>query len=66
MHTDNGLVFGNMGGYAFSYDYIEFLEQQYGWDKVVAYASGDGDYKAVFGFSEDEIYQQWAQSLAQS
>lgn len=66
MHTDNGLVFGNMGGYAFSYDYIEFLEQAYGWDKVVAFASGGGDYKAVFGFTEEEIYQQWAQSLQQS
>ena len=66
MHTDNGLVFGNMGGYAFSYDYIEFLEQTYGWDKVVAYASGNGDYEAVFGFSEEEIYGQWVQSLAQS
>jgi hypothetical protein len=66
MHTDNGLVFGNMGGYAFSYDYIEFLEQTYGLDKVVDYASGNGDYVAVFGFTEEEIYQQWAQSLNQS
>ena len=66
MHTDNGLVFGNMGGYAFSYDYIEFLEQEYGWDKVVAYASGEGDYDAVFGKTEGEIYAQWAQSLALS
>ena len=65
MHTDNGLVFGNMGGYAFSYDYIEFLEQAYGWDKDVAYASGDGDYEAVFGKTEAEIYDAWAKSLKQ-
>lgn len=64
MHTDNGLVFGNMGGYAFSYDYIEFLDQTYGWDKVVAYASGNGGHEDVFGYSESEIYQQWSESLA--
>ena len=65
MHTDNGLVFGNMGGYAFSYDYIEFLEKNYGWDKVVAYASGNGDYESAFGGTEEEIYDAWALSLQQ-
>ena len=59
MHTDNGLEFGNMGGYAFSYNYIEFLEKTYGWDQVVAYASGNGDYEAVFGASEQEVYDAW-------
>ena len=65
MHTDNGLVFGNMGGYAFSYDYIEFMQETYGWDKVMAYASGNGGYEEVFGYSEAEIYEQWVASLRQ-
>lgn len=63
MHTNNGLEFGNMGGYAFSYNYIEFLEQTYGWDKVVAFASGDASYEKVFDASEAEIYDAWRANL---
>jgi len=63
MKTENGLKFGNMGGYAFSYNYIEFLDQQYGWDKVMAYASGAGTYEQIFRTSEAEIYREWSQAL---
>jgi hypothetical protein len=63
MHTDNGLEFGEMGGYAFSYNYIEYLETTYGWDKVTEYASGNGSYEDVFDKSEEEIYHDWCQSL---
>ena len=30
MHTENGLKFSEMGGYSFSYKYIEYLEKTYG------------------------------------
>jgi hypothetical protein len=63
MHTDNGLEFGNMGGYAFSYSYIDYLDQTYGWDKVAAYAAGKGDYEAIFGATEAEIYDAWCDYL---
>lgn len=63
MHTDNGLKFGNMGGYAFSYLYIEYLDDTYGWDKVAAYAKGEGSYEDIFGKSEEEIYTDWCQYL---
>lgn len=59
MHTNNGLKFSNMGGYAFSYKYIEFLDNTYGWDKVIAYAAGKGKYEEIFGKSEEEIYNEW-------
>lgn len=62
-HTENGLRFGNMGGYAFSYSYIEYLDRVYGWGKVAAYASGKGDYQAVFGKSEEGIYTDWCAQL---
>ena len=63
MHTDNGLEFANMGGYAFSYSYIDYLDQTYGWDKVAAYAAGKGDYEAIFGATESEIYDAWCDYL---
>ncbi len=63
MHTENGLEFGEIGGYAFSYNYIDYLEKKYGWDKIVTYASGNGSYEDVFGKSEKEIYDEWCQYL---
>jgi len=63
MHTDNGLKFGQMGGYAFSYNYIEYLNQTYGWDLIVDYASGKGSYEEIFNLSEEEIYANWCQSI---
>lgn len=59
MHTENGLKFGNMGGYAFSYLYIEYLDQTYGWDKVAAFAKGEGSYQEIFGKTEAELYDDW-------
>jgi len=63
MHTDNGLEFANMGGYAFSYSYIDYLDQTYGWDKVASYAAGKGDYETIFGATESEIYDAWCDYL---
>ena len=64
MHTENGLKFGNMGGYAFSYKYIEYLDKTYGWEKVVAYASGKGNYEEVFKKSEENIYKDWSEYIS--
>ena len=63
MHTENGLKFGNMNGYAFSYKYIEYLDKIYGWDKVMEFASGKGTYMGVFGKSEQALYDEWCQSI---
>ncbi len=63
MHTEDGLKFGNMGGYAYSYFYIQYLDKTYGWDKVVAYAKGEGDYNEVFNKTEKEIYNEWCEYL---
>lgn len=59
MHTENGLKFGEMGGYAYSYLYIQYLDEVYGWDKIVSYVKGEGDYSKVFGKEEEEIYNDW-------
>ena len=63
MKTDNGLTFGNYGGYAYSYSYVEYLVQTYGWEKVRDYASGAASYETAFGKSEQAIYEDWGQYL---
>ncbi len=60
--TDNKLEFGNMGGYAYSYLYIKYLDEKYGWYKVLAfaYSSEFYEYEDVFGRSELAIYEDWS------
>lgn len=65
LHTDNGLKFGNMGGYAYSYSYVEYLDKTYGWDTVISFASGEKSYEQAFGKSEREIYVDWGNYLKQ-
>lgn len=65
LHTNSALKFGNMGGYAYSYSYVEYLDKAYGWDSVIAFASGEKDYQQAFGKSEREIYADWANYIKQ-
>ncbi len=65
LHTNNAVKFGNMGGYAYSYSYVEYLDKTYGWDSVIAFASGEKDYLQAFGKSEREIYADWAEYIKQ-
>ncbi len=65
LHTNNAIKFGNMGGYAYSYSYVDYLERTYGWDSVIAFASGEKDYQAAFGKSEAEIYADWGNYIKQ-
>ena len=63
MQTDNGLKFAQMGGYAFAYDYIRFLEQKYGWEAVAAFARGEGTHETLFGISEKDLHHAWTEDL---
>jgi hypothetical protein len=65
LKTNNAVKFGNMGGYGYSHTYIEYLDKTYGWDNVIAVASGEKDYKQAFGKSEREIYASWAEYIKQ-
>lgn len=65
-HTRDERQFGDMGGYAYSYSYIEYLDQTYGWDRVIDFAAGGRSYQSVFGASEQQVYDGWAQYLKQA
>ncbi|MHC1786942.1 MAG: hypothetical protein AB9880_07770 [Christensenellales bacterium] len=65
MHTQSGLRFWGMGGYFFSYKYIEYLQDTYGWDKVMDFASGRGVCEAIFGMSEQALYDAWCQAISE-
>ena len=60
--TKNPIRFADCGGYSFAYDYIEFLDREYGWDKVTELLKTE-DYEKVLGKGEREIYDNWEESL---
>ncbi|HHW00241.1 MAG TPA: hypothetical protein GXX36_11880 [Clostridiaceae bacterium] len=62
----NPIKFGNKGLYAFSYTYIEFLHKNYGMDKTMRLVENPSAYEEIFGVSEEEIYEQWAQYVKEN
>jgi hypothetical protein len=64
-HTKSSIAFSKMGGYSFAYTYVEFLDDAFGWNKVMAYA-GTGGFVSAFGASEQDIYNGWIQFLKEN
>ena len=62
MKTANPIAFSNMGGYDFSYTYIKFIDETYGWDYVL-HLMRVMNYEEVFGKSEEVIYDEWIRFL---
>jgi hypothetical protein len=56
--TSNPIKFANMGGYTFANSYIQYIDKQYGWDKLMLLIKTE-DYEKVFGKSEEDIYNEW-------
>ena len=60
--NESGLLtpinFEKFSGYEYSYTYIEYLDKQYGWDKVLELIKTE-NYQKVFEKSEKEIYNEW-------
>lgn len=56
------LTFADMGGYEFSYTYIEFLDHTFEWSMIVELAK-TGDYTWCFGVDESLVYQEWVRYL---
>jgi hypothetical protein len=62
IQTRNPIKFSNMYGYDFANTYIEYLDNTYGWDKVLKLIKTE-DYEGVFGKSSHEIYDEWVDYL---
>lgn len=60
--TRNPIRFSDSGGYTFAHTYMEYLDQTYGWEKVLELIR-TGDYQGVFGKSGEEIYKEWVDFL---
>ncbi|MEF9960163.1 MAG: hypothetical protein RR448_01175 [Niameybacter sp.] len=65
MHTSNPVAFNKMGGYEFSYTYVEYLKDAYGWKKVEELAEVL-DYNQVLGVTEKTVYEGWIEFLKEN
>ncbi|MDR2167666.1 MAG: hypothetical protein LBE35_07445 [Clostridiales bacterium] len=62
MRTSNPLRFNNINGYPFSYTFIEFLHERFGWDSVLTLARTN-DFYGAFGLGERAVYGYWVEFL---
>jgi hypothetical protein len=62
MRTSNPVSFSNMGGYPFSYTYVEYLNDTFGWESMISLATTN-DFVTAFGKDENEIYDGWIEFL---
>ena len=60
--SESPLRFSECGGYTFAHTYIEYLDNTYGWDKVLELLASE-NYEECFGKSKKEIYNDWVTSL---
>lgn len=55
--------FGEKGGYVWSYTIVEFVVQDYGWEKVREWIQNDGAIKSTFGIGDDKFQKKWISFL---
>lgn len=60
--TRNPIRFANCGGYELAHTYIEYIDTQYGWDKVLELIKTE-NYEECFGKSEEDIYNEWVKYI---
>lgn len=55
----NAIQFAQVGGYALAYTLMEYLEEEYGWDKVLTFLNPGSNFESVTGIPEREFFENW-------
>ena len=62
--TENPLEFANTGGYYLAYIYMQYLDNKFGWDKILGFLDPEKTFEDVLGIKEEEVFAQWKSELA--
>lgn len=62
IRTKNPIQFSNIGGYTLAHTYIEYLEVNYGWEKVLELIKTE-DYEEIFHKSAKVVYEEWVEYI---
>jgi len=57
--TPNAMQFANVGGYSLAYKMMEYLETEYGWEKVLGFLTPGTTYEDVTGITKQDFFTQW-------
>jgi len=63
LKNENEIRFSKLGGYQYSYTYIEFIDKKYGWSSVLDLIRGKKSYNEIFAKSDADIYHEWVEFL---
>jgi hypothetical protein len=55
--------FGKKGGYQFSYLYVKYIVDEYGYDKLVALIKQPSQFKNILGVTQEDFEKAWFSSL---
>ncbi|MDZ7794235.1 MAG: hypothetical protein U5P10_11280 [Spirochaetia bacterium] len=58
------MQFAKVGGYSLAYKMMEYLETQYGREKVLGFLTPGTTYEDVTGNLKQEFFTQWKEWLA--
>jgi hypothetical protein len=62
--TQNPMEFATVGGYSLSYNYMQYLVEQIGWERVLGFLNPDKTFEYITGIKEEVFFRQWKQSLS--
>jgi hypothetical protein len=55
----NAIQFARVGGYALAYTLVEFMEETWGWERVLGFLEPGTGYEEVTGMSKRELFEAW-------
>ncbi len=62
--TQNPIEFANVGGYSLSYNFMQYLIAEFGWESVLGFLNPENSFEDITGRDEEEVFQQWKLSLS--
>lgn len=60
---NNRQDFEQLKGYCYSITIIEYIINDFGYDKLIEFVKNPTDFKSVFNINQNEFYSQWVQYL---
>ncbi|HDQ14876.1 MAG TPA: hypothetical protein ENN41_08705 [Sediminispirochaeta sp.] len=59
----NAIQFAEVGGYTLAYALMEYLEQEYGWERVLEFLQPDHGYPEVTGYDKELVFKDWLMDI---
>ena len=64
LETSDTTEFAKVSGFQWSYLFVSYIEQNYGWDKLLQVLANYKKFEEIMGISPKALYQQWLDTAA--